>query len=93
MDGFDIEPNGVPTGTMTGETEVGILQFSNNLDGILRDSNGDPIKLNPNDFRHQAYYGEEMHYPVYSGKVRRYVFKSGVLVEMFDHCDDAVREF
>ena len=93
MDGFDIGSNGMPTGTITGETEVGIIQFSNNLDGILRDSSGNPIRLDPRDYRHQAYYGEERNNTIYSGKVRRYVFKGGVLVEMYDHCNGAVRDF
>lgn len=93
MDGFDIGPIGMPTGTITGETEIGTIQFSNNLDGILRDSSGNPIRLDPRDFRHQAYYGEERNSTIYSGKVRRYVFKGGVLVEMYDHCNGAVRDF
>ena len=74
---------------MTITTDPQSIQLSNNLDGILRYGFGSPIPLDPRDFRHQAYHGEERYYPVHKGKLKRYVFKGGILVEMYDHSVEA----
>ncbi len=82
MDGFYIESNGLPTGMITVDADIESLQFTNNLDGILRDSSGSPIQLDPNDFRHQAYCGSAVDYSECSGGPRRYVFKGGKLLKV-----------
>lgn len=81
MDGFDNDPKGLPTGMTISVADIETIQFTNNLDGILRDGNGEPIPLDNRDFRHQAYYGEKVNNSECDGRPRRYVFKGGKLIE------------
>lgn len=54
-------------------------QCTNCLDGILRDSHGNPIELDKNDFSHQSYSAEDSDD---GSKITvRYVFRDGRLTE------------
>ena len=57
-------------------------QHTNNLDGILRGFNDDPIPLNPADYRHQAYYGAVHRDVVTTDRFARFVFKGGKLLKV-----------
>ncbi len=93
MNGFDIESKELFADTMTISVDMERIQLSNNLDAILRDGYGNPIPLDPRDFRHQAYYGDVDHYPGCGRKPKSYVFKGGKLIEMCDGLDEAVWDF
>ena len=90
MDGFDNEPNGLPTGMTISTADIGTIQFTNDFDGILRDGDGKPIPLDARDFRHQVYYGGAMNYFECDGGSRRYVFEDGRLIDIPNQSDDAV---
>ena len=57
-------------------------QFTNCLDGLLRDPFGNVIELNPMDYEHQIYCRPcgEVHIPV--KRLCKYVFKQGKLYEV-----------
>ena len=57
-------------------------QHTNGIDGILRDYNDDPIRLDPSEFRHQAYHGRgyEPYRP--PAQASRFVFRGGKLLEV-----------
>lgn len=90
MNGFDNDPNGFPTGMAISDADIETIQFTNNFDGILRDGDGKPIPLDPRDFRHQAYYGGAMNCSECGGRLRRYVFKGGRLIESNAQQNDAI---
>ena len=54
-------------------------QWTNNLDGLLRDHNGNVIPLDSREFRHQAYFKDQGSYHGYVDCPARYVFKGGKL--------------
>ena len=83
MNGNDTFPNGLQSCSMSYSVEIETVQFTNNLDGILRDSKGNPIPLRPRDFQHQICFGHEMlylgtnWYDNGNGEPTKYIFKNG----------------
>ena len=64
-------------------------QFTNCLDGLLRDPCGNVMDLNPMDYEHQTYRGpcRDVHAPV--KKASRFRFDQGKLLEVpFDSGSD-----
>ena len=57
----------------------GTIQFTNCLDGLLRDANGDIIRMNRSDFIHQAYCGLGVGHVYISRDATRFVFRDGRL--------------
>ncbi len=55
-------------------------QRTNNLDGILRDHNDNPVQLDPYEFMHQAYYGNDTGNGA-PKNAARYIFRGGKLLE------------
>ena len=82
MDGFSQDANGLSTQQSDCSAEQVHLQFSNNLDGLLRDSNGDVIDLDLCDFRHQCYYGPDYQRCAFFERTSKYVFKNGKLFKV-----------
>lgn len=65
-------------------TEQSLQQYSNDLDCLLRDSNGIIIALDPRDYRHQIYNGPDHRgYPV---SATRYHFRNGKLLNVRVSC-------
>lgn len=65
-------------------------QFTNCLDGLLRDPCGNIMKLNSADYEHQIYCGPcaEDHFP--AKRSSKFVFRHGKLFEVsFDPNSDA----
>ena len=67
---------------IVGSAHTETVQFTNNLDGILRDGNGDPIQLDLRDYIHQTYYEEKSYYFDIGRKPKMFEFKDGKLMEV-----------
>ena len=82
MDDYDqvqVDFNSSPTYSVSVDS---LKQFTNCLDGLLRDPHGNVIKLDPKDYQHQVCHDPYLYAPVCRKKPHFYVVKNGRMIEV-----------
>ena len=88
MTEYGMETNGLSTEIDATETNTHGYQHSNNLDGLLRDSEDRIIPLDPRDYRHQCFCGPAPGTNIPEGKHSRFVFRNEELVRVAAESQD-----